>query len=50
MEALEDIAVGNSKTSCAEGFPAAPGWDPNTGFGRPVFSGLMRHFASDATL
>jgi len=46
-EAFEDVLEGNSKTSCAEGFPAAKGWDPTTGWGRPVWPGLLKHFASD---
>ena len=49
-EAFEDITVGNSKTSCDDGFPAAKGWDPNTGWGRPVFAGMLKHFASDTHL
>lgn len=48
-EAFEDIAEGNSKTSCDTGFASAKGtWDPNTGFGRPIWSGLVKYFASDA--
>jgi len=46
-EAFEDITEGNSKTSCARGFPATAGWDPTTGWGRPVWAGLVKHFASD---
>jgi hypothetical protein len=46
-EAFLDITRGNSGTSCANGFPAAEGWDANTGFGRPVWTGLVRYFASD---
>ena len=30
--AFEDVVVGNSRTSCDNGFPAAPGWDPTTGW------------------
>ena len=48
--AFEDVTSGNSKTSCDSGFPAAEGWDPTTGWGRPVWKGLVEHFASDATL
>ena len=46
--AFEDVTKGNSKTSCETGFPAAQGWDPVTGWGRPVWAGLLKHFASDA--
>ena len=46
--AFEDVTDGNSRTSCESGFPAAKGWDPNTGWGRPVWKGLLEHFASDA--
>jgi len=45
--AFEDVTHGNSKTSCSTGFPAAHGWDPTTGWGRPVWKGLVAHFASD---
>ena len=45
-EAFEDITEGNSKTSCDNGFPATTGWDPVTGWGRPVWSGLAKHFAA----
>lgn len=47
-EVFQDISEGNSKTSCASGFPATQGWDPNTGFGRPIWSGLLQSFGSDA--
>ena len=46
-EAFEDVTEGNSKTSCATGFRAAKGWDPTTGWGRPVWSGILKHFGSD---
>ena len=46
-EAFEDITEGNTKTSCASGFPAAKGWDPATGWGRPRWKGLLEHFGSD---
>jgi tripeptidyl-peptidase-1 len=46
-EAFEDVVDGNSKTSCATGFPATKGWDPNTGWGRPVWDGMLKHFGSD---
>eukprot|EP00440_Ansanella_granifera_P062114 gb/GFBE01067341.1/.p1 GENE.gb/GFBE01067341.1/~~gb/GFBE01067341.1/.p1 ORF type:complete len:568 (+),score=112.16 gb/GFBE01067341.1/:1-1704(+) len=46
-EAFEDVTEGNSKTSCDNGFPSSHGWDPNTGWGRPIWSGLVKHFASD---
>lgn len=49
--ALENIAVGDSKTSCASGFPASSlGWDPVTGWGRPKWSGLLRLLGSDDDL
>ena len=49
-EAFEDITEGNTKTNCATGFPAAKGWDPTTGWGRPVWPGLLKHFGDDETL
>ena len=47
-DAFEDITKGNTKTSCPTGFPAVKGWDPVTGFGRPVWAGLLKHFGDDA--
>ena len=49
-EAFEDIIGGNSCTSCDNGFPATEGWDADTGFGRPIWSGLVKHFANDDAL
>ena len=46
-EAFEDITQGNSRTSCDNGFPATAGWDANTGFGRPVWSGMVKYFTTD---
>jgi hypothetical protein len=48
-EAFEDIVGGNSGLACGDegGFPASEGWDANTGFGRPVWSGMVKYFASD---
>eukprot|EP00930_Biecheleria_cincta_P007647 TRINITY_DN10888_c0_g4_i1.p1 TRINITY_DN10888_c0_g4~~TRINITY_DN10888_c0_g4_i1.p1 ORF type:complete len:576 (-),score=113.37 TRINITY_DN10888_c0_g4_i1:73-1800(-) len=48
-EAFESVPEGNSKTSCDNGFPSAAGWDPNTGWGRPVWAGLVKHFVADLT-
>mmetsp|Transcript_15252 Transcript_15252/g.22779 ORF Transcript_15252/g.22779 Transcript_15252/m.22779 type:complete len:177 (-) Transcript_15252:317-847(-) len=49
-EAFEEVTEGNSKTSCDNGFPSTKGWDPNTGWGRPVWSGIVKHFASDSSI
>lgn len=49
-EAWESVNVGNSKTSCDNGFPSTNGWDPNTGWGRPIWKGVVKHFASDASI
>jgi tripeptidyl-peptidase-1 len=51
-EAFEDIVGGNSGLSCGDetGFPAGEGWDANTGFGRPLWPGMVKHFASDESL
>jgi tripeptidyl-peptidase-1 len=49
-EAFFDITSGNSKTSCSNGFPAAKGWDPTTGWGRPIWDGMVKHFGSDSRL
>eukprot|EP00750_Incisomonas_marina_P021692 INCI4631.1.p1 GENE.INCI4631.1~~INCI4631.1.p1 ORF type:complete len:605 (-),score=107.53 INCI4631.1:134-1885(-) len=46
-EAFQDIPTGNSKTSCSNGFPATSSWDPVTGWGRPQWAGLIKHFGSD---
>lgn len=47
--AFEDIIGGNSGLACGDegGFPATEGWDANTGFGRPIWAGMVQHFASD---
>ena len=45
--AFEDVQIGNTKTSCDNGFPATKGWDAATGWGRPVWPGLLRYFGSD---
>jgi tripeptidyl-peptidase-1 len=45
---FQDISKGNSKTSCDNGFPSvAKSWDANTGWGSPIWAGMMDHFASD---
>mmetsp|Transcript_72460 Transcript_72460/g.155167 ORF Transcript_72460/g.155167 Transcript_72460/m.155167 type:complete len:585 (-) Transcript_72460:64-1818(-) len=50
-EAFQDVPEGNSRVSCSNGFPSiSGGWDPNTGFGRPIWSGLVKYFASDSHL
>jgi len=46
-EAFQDIVGGDSSTSCDNGFPATDGWDANTGFGRPIWDGWVKYFASD---
>lgn len=48
-EAFEDVTEGNSAVDCSTdtGFPAAAGWDPTTGWGRPIWKGMLQHFAQD---
>ena len=46
-EAWEDIIGGDSSTSCDNGFPATDGFDLNTGWGRPIWEGLLAHFGRD---
>lgn len=48
-EVFRDIVGGNSGLACGDegGFPATEGWDANTGFGRPIWAGMVKHFASD---
>ena len=47
-EAFESVPTGNTKTTCASGFSSdANSWDPVTGWGRPVWSGIVKHFGSD---
>lgn len=48
--AVDDITIGNSNTSCRDGFPATVGWDPVTGWGRPAWKGLLATMGSDADL
>ena len=50
-EAFEQVLSGNTKTSCETGFSVLPSyvWNPVVGFGRPKFSGMVKHFVdSDA--
>lgn len=50
-EAFESVPTGNTKTSCETGFPATEtGWDPVTGWGRPVWKGMLKHFGEDGRL
>jgi tripeptidyl-peptidase-1 len=44
--AFEDVTVGNTNTSCGNGFHAATGWDPATGWGRPIWPGMLQLFGS----
>jgi len=46
-EAFLDITVGNSRTTCTQGFPATVGWDPVTGLGSPIFPGLLKYLSTD---
>jgi len=47
-EAFEDVSGGNSKTTCENGFGSrTAGWDPVTGFGRPMWDGILKHFGQD---
>jgi tripeptidyl-peptidase-1 len=48
-EAFESVNIGNSDTGgfCGDGCPAMPGWDPTTGWGRPLWPGMLTHFGSD---
>ena len=47
-EAFKDVVEGNTQTSCDNGFPAGPGWDAVTGWGRPVWAGMVKHFSDDS--
>jgi tripeptidyl-peptidase-1 len=50
-EALRDVPEGNSKTDCDSGFPSrAKFWDPNTGWGEPIWAGMLKHFGEDTLL
>jgi tripeptidyl-peptidase-1 len=50
-EAYESVKTGNTKTSCDTGFPSTEeGWDPVTGWGRPIWAGMAKHFGSDDAL
>lgn len=40
-EAFFDVTQGNSKTSCATGFPATKGWDPTTVSEQPTLALLL---------
>lgn len=42
-----DCSSYTSCTGCSTGFPALTGWDAATGFGQPLFPGLMKYLGSD---
>ena len=44
--AFEDVTVGNTNTSCGNGFRAAAGWDAATGWGRPIWPGMLQLFGT----
>eukprot|EP01047_Picozoa_sp_COSAG01_P038332 COSAG01_NODE_3105_length_6577_cov_4.068077_6_plen_582_part_00 len=44
--AFEDVTIGNTNTSCGNGFHATTGWDPATGWGRPIWPGMLQLFGS----
>ena len=46
-EAFSDITVGNTSCGCDNGFVATKGWDPLTGFGQPIWAGLIKYLGSD---
>lgn len=51
-EAFYDVTVGNTACAsdgfcCSNGFPASAGWDPTTGLGSPLWSGLLKYLGSD---
>ena len=47
LMSFTDITTGNnactSRDCCLYGFNAAPGWDPVTGLGSPIFDALLSH-------
>ncbi|CAE8743635.1 unnamed protein product [Polarella glacialis] len=46
-EAFLDVTEGGTALTCDNGFPAAPGWDAATGWGRPIWPGLLKHLGED---
>lgn len=42
-EAFADITSGNTSCGCSNGFVATEGWDPLTGFGQPIWPGLVKY-------
>lgn len=40
-EMFTDITSGNNSDGCCEGFNAAPGWDPVTGMGSPIYDEML---------
>jgi hypothetical protein len=42
-----DLSVpANTSCGCGSFFPAAKGWDPQTGWGYPHWPGLLKYFGS----
>eukprot|EP00756_Hemistasia_phaeocysticola_P024234 Hpha_TRINITY_DN15936_c1_g2::TRINITY_DN15936_c1_g2_i1::g.75110::m.75110/K01279/TPP1, CLN2; tripeptidyl-peptidase I len=48
--AFEDITKGDTDFECKSGFAAAAGWDPASGWGRPIWSGMVKLFGADGHL
>lgn len=49
-EMFIDVTDGNTRdrtTGCPIVFPATAGWDPQTGFGQPLFDGFVKHLGQD---
>ena len=47
-EAFIDLATAaNTSCGCGTYFPAAKGWDPQTGWGYPHWPGLLAHLGKD---
>jgi len=46
-EMFHDITEGDTSNQCDNGFPAAKGWDPQTGWGSPKWDGWVKYLGSD---
>ena len=38
---------GSTNLSCSNGFASGTGWDPVTGWGRPIWDGLVQYLGKD---
>jgi len=43
-----DNRIGRQGQPLKYGYSATQGWDPVTGWGRPIWNGMLKHFGADS--